>query len=73
MSNHTDDGKPVLEPLTGLAKFGSVLVRVLFSILCFVIVIIALPFFVLYACIMAVFGKGVTINLKKTFRLNGGK
>lgn len=68
---HSDDGKPVLEELRGFRKVLSVVFRVIIGILLSIIVIVALPFAVVYVVFAAVFGKGVTINLKKLLRNNG--
>ena len=73
MSKYTEDGKPVLEPLKGMRKAAAVVVRVLFGIFLFSIVIIALPFAFVYVGLMVTFGKEVRINLKKLFRLDGGE
>ena len=73
VGKYTDDGKPALEPLRGFRKVLSVILRVLLGILLFSLVIITLPFVVIYVIFMAIFGKTVKINLKKLFRLNVGK
>lgn len=70
---HSDDGNQVLEQMKGVRKLLSVVLRVIIGILLLAIVIVALPFVVVYVIISAAFGKGVTINLKKLFRLNGGE
>ncbi len=70
---YSDDGKPVLKPMKGVSKVMSVVLRVVLGILVSAIVIVALPFVAVYVVISAAFGKGVTINIKKLFRLNGGK
>lgn len=69
----SDDGKPVLIPMKGLRKFFSIVFRAAFGILLSAIVIIALPFAIVYVVFSAAFGKGVRIDLKKMFRLNGGE
>ncbi len=71
VKKHSDDGRRVLEPLTGLRKVFAVVLRVVLGILISVIVIIALPFAVVYVVFSAAFGKGVTIDLKKVLKHNG--
>ena len=73
LTKYTIDGKPALEPLTGLRKLTAILLRILLGIFLFSIVIIALPFVILYIVIMVAFGKEVKINLKKLFRFKDGK
>ena len=73
IGKYADDGNAAMEPLRGLRKAGAVLLRVLFGIFLFIIVIVALPFAVGYVVFMVAFGKSVRINLKKLFRLNDGK
>lgn len=68
---HSDDGKPVLESMKGFRKVLSVVLRVLFGILLSAIVIVALPFVVVYVVFSAAFGKGVTIDFKRLLRHNG--
>ncbi len=67
---HSDDGTPVLEQMKGVRKVMSVVLRVLFGILLSVIVIVALPFAVVYVVFAAAFGNGVTIKFKRLLRHN---
>ena len=67
---HSDDGKPILEPMKGVRKVLSIILRVLFGILLSAIVIVALPFAVVYVVFAAAFGNGVTINFKRLLRHN---
>jgi hypothetical protein len=69
----SDDGNPVLMPMKGLRKFFSIVFRVVLGIFVSAIVIIVLPFAIVYVVFSAAFGKTVRINLKKMFRLNGGE
>lgn len=73
LGKYTEDGKSPLKQLKGLMKAVAVLLRVLLAIFVFLIVIVALPFVVLYVIIMVVFGKEVKINLRKLFRFKDGK
>lgn len=70
---YSDDGGKVLEPMKGARKILSVILRVFIGIFLSIIVIVVLPFAIVYIVFSSVFGKGVTINIKKLFRLNGGK
>lgn len=73
VKKYSDDGKPVLEQLKGFRKIISIVLRVILGILVSIIVIVVLPFAIVYVIFSAAFGKGVTINIKKLFRLNGGE
>ena len=73
VAKYTDDKKPALEPLKGVRKVFSVIMRVILGILLFSIVIIAIPFIIVYVVFVTVFGGTVKINLKKLFRLNVGQ
>lgn len=70
VSKYTDDGKPIFKPMSRMKKVWNSILRVFLGILVFVLVIISLPFAVIYVSISAIFGKGVRINLKKLSRLN---
>ena len=71
VKKYSDDGAEVLVPKTFVGKVFSFIFRLVFGILLSVIVIIALPFAVLYTIFVAIFGKGVSVNIKKVFKLNG--
>ena len=73
VKKYSGDKKRVLEPMNGVRKVFTFIIRVLFGILVSVIVIVTLPFVVVYVVISAVFGKSVTINLKKVLRRKNGK
>lgn len=73
IKKYSDDGKQVLEEFKGFRKVVLVVFRVILGILLSIIVIVALPFAIVYVVFFAMFGKGVTINIKKLFRLNGGE
>ena len=73
VKKYSDDGKPVLEQIRGFRKVVLVALRVILGILLSIIVIVMLPFAIVYVVFSAAFGKSVTINIKKLFRLNGGE
>lgn len=70
---YSDDGNPVLQDKKGIRKIISVVFRLIIGIFLIAIVIVTLPFFIVYILGSAVFGKGVKIDIKKLFRLNERK
>ena len=70
---YSDEGGTVLQTKKGLKKMMSVFFRVVIGIFLIAIVIITLPFFIVYIMVRIVLGKDVKIDIKKLLRLNERK
>lgn len=68
---YSDDGKPVLKHLGWIGSVFVIITRVIITILTFGVIIIIIPFFLLYMAFCMVTGKGININLNRFFRKDG--
>jgi len=73
VKKYSDEGGTVLQTKKGVKKMMSIFLRFIIGIFLIAIVIIALPFFVVYIVVRIVLGKDVKIDIKKLFRLNERK
>jgi hypothetical protein len=73
VKKYSDDGGEILKPRNVFGIVLTFIFRLIYGIFLSAIVIIALPFVILYVVFASVFGKGVTVDIKKLFKLNGKK
>lgn len=73
VKKYSDEGGTVLQAKKGVKKMMTIFLRLIIGIFLIAIVIIALPFFVVYIVVRIVLGKDVKIDIKKLFRLNERK
>lgn len=69
-AKYSDDGKTPLKRLSGISLVLAFVGKLFISILAFGLIIVILPFFLLYVFFCIITGKGIRINLNKLFRIN---